>query len=143
MAFEKPMSENQKENGNKLYRFMKHNDFVTKEQMLAHLGWDKTRDRQLRDLISMIAKKVPVISTSDSKGYKIAQDKADLELVEHAWAELSSRIEELNKRIMPLMEFREKVKFWENENGTRIMGTTTNAEFTITSQNNNDTSKNN
>lgn len=111
MAFEKPMSENQKENGNKLYRFMKYNDFVTKEQMLAHLGWDKTKDRQLRDLISMIAKKVPVISTSDSKGYKIAKDKADLELVEHAWAELASRIEELTKRIMPLMQFREKFKF--------------------------------
>lgn len=113
MAFEKPMSENQKENGNKLYRFMKYNDFVTKEQMLDHLGWDKTRDRQLRELISMIAKKVPVISTSDNKGYKIAKDYKDLEMVEHAWAELSSRIEELNKRIEPLMQFRDKFKFGE------------------------------
>lgn len=111
MAFEKPMSENQKENGNKLYRFMKYNDFVTKEQMLEHLGWDKTKDRQLRDLISMIAKKVPVISTSDSRGYKIAKTKEDLELVEHTWAEMSSRIEELTKRIAPLIEFREKFKF--------------------------------
>ena len=83
MAFEKPMSENQKENGNKLYRFMKYNDFVTKEQMLAHLGWDKTKDRQLRNLISEIAKKVPVVSTSDSRGYKLIQSAEDLELVEH------------------------------------------------------------
>jgi hypothetical protein len=115
MAFEKPMSENQKENGHKLYRFMKYNDFVTKEQMLECLGWDKSKDRQLRDLISMIAKKVPVISTSDSRGYKIAKTKEDLELVEHTWAEMSSRIEELTKRIMPLMEFREKFRFSEKE----------------------------
>ena len=115
MAFEKPMSENQKENGNKLFRFMKYNDFVTKEQMLNCLGWDKTKDRQLRDLISCIAKKVPVISTSDSRGYKIAKTKDDLELVEHTWAEISSRIEELKKRIIPLMEFREKFKFEKGE----------------------------
>lgn len=111
MAFEKPMSENQKENGNKLYRFMKYNDFVTKEQMLAHLGWDKTKDRQLRDLISMIAKKVPVISTSDSKGYKIAKSPADLEEVEHQLKEFDSRIQEIEKRKEPLWKFRDKVKF--------------------------------
>lgn len=111
MAFEKPMSENQKENGNKLYRFMKNNDFVTKKQMLEHLGWDESKDRQLRDLISAIAKKVPVISTSDNRGYKIAKSEKDLPLVEHCWAELSSRIEELNKRIVPLLQFREKLKF--------------------------------
>ena len=67
MSFEKPMTENQKINGNKLYKFMKNNDVVTKEQMLDCLGWDKSKDRQLRDLISCIAKRVPVISTSDSK----------------------------------------------------------------------------
>ena len=111
MAFEKPMSENQKENGNKLYRFMKYNDFVTKEQMLAYLGWDKSKDRQLRDLISLIAKKVPVISTSDSKGYKIAKSSADLEEVEHQLKEFDSRIQEIEKRKEPLWKFRDKVKF--------------------------------
>ena len=111
MVFEKPMSENQKENGNKLYRFMKYNNFVTKEQMLAHLGWDKTKDRQLRDLISMIAKKVPVISTSDSKGYKIAKSSADIEEVEHQLKEFDSRIQEIEKRKEPLWKFRDKIKF--------------------------------
>ena len=91
MSFEKPMTENQKMNGNKLYRFMKNNDVVTKEQMLDCLGWDKTKDRQLRDLISCIAKKVPVISTSDSKGYKIAQTKKDMKDVIHQWKELDCR----------------------------------------------------
>ena len=108
MKCEKPMTENQKYYGNKLYKFMMLNDIVTKEQMLEHLGWDKNKDRQLRELLSNIAKKMPVISTSDNKGYKIAKTKADLEEVEHTWAELSSRIEELQKRIRPLIDFRER-----------------------------------
>lgn len=108
MGFEKPMTDNQKLNGNKLYKFMMLNDIVTKEQMLAHLGWDKSKDRQLRDLLSNIAKKMPVISTSDNRGYKIAKTKEDLEEVEHTWSELSSRIEELQKRIRPLLDFRER-----------------------------------
>ena len=108
MGFEKPMTDNQKLNGNKLYKFMMLNDIVTKEQMLSHLGWDKSKDRQLRDLLSNIAKKMPVISTSDNRGYKIAKTKEDLEEVEHTWAELSSRIEELQKRIRPLLDFRER-----------------------------------
>ena len=108
MSFEKPMTENQKINGNKLYRFMKNSDVVTKEQMLECLGWDKTKDRQLRDLISCIAKKVPVISTSDSKGYKIAKTKQDLKDVVHQWKEIDSRIEELEKRKQPLIKFYEE-----------------------------------
>ena len=108
MKCEKPMTENQKYYGNKLYKFMMLNNIVTKEQMLKHLGWDKSKDRQLRDLLSNIAKKMPVISTSDNRGYKIAKTKEDLEEVEHTWAELSSRIEELQKRIRPLLDFRER-----------------------------------
>ena len=110
MSFEKPMTENQKINGNKLYKFMKENDVVTKEQMLNCLGWDKTKDRQLRDLISCIAKKVPVISTSDSRGYKIAKTENDLKDVIHQWKEIDSRIEELQKRKEPLIRFYEKTQ---------------------------------
>lgn len=114
MAFEKPMTEAQKENGNRLYKFMMANGTVTKEQMLGALGWDEKKDRQLRDLISCIAKKVPVISTSDARGYYIAKTKADLEAVEHQWKELDSRIEELEKRKEPLIRFYEKLKFDKN-----------------------------
>lgn len=110
MKIEKPMTENQKENGNKLYRFMMASNYVTKEQMFAHLGWDKSKDRQLRDLISLIAKKVPVISTSDKKGYKIAKTVYDIEEVIHSWKEIDSRIAELEERKKPLIEFYEKIK---------------------------------
>ena len=108
---EKPMTENEKANGNKLYKYMMTHDVLTKEQMLAYLGWDSKKDRQLRNLISFIAKKVPVISTSDSRGYKIAKTKEDLEEVEHTWAEMSSRIEELQARVAPLIKFYEKFKY--------------------------------
>ena len=111
MKIEKPMTENQKFYGNKLYKYLMQNDFVTKEQMLAHLGWDKSKDRQLRDLLSLIGQKVPLISISSDKGYKIAKTKDDLELVEHSWAELSSRVEVLNSRITPLIKFRDKYKY--------------------------------
>ena len=35
--------------------------------------------------------------------------------VEHTWAELSSRVEVLNKRIVPLIAFRDKIKFNANK----------------------------
>lgn len=105
----KEMTDNQKRYGNQLYKFLLKNDIVTKEQMLAELNWDSSKDRQLRDLISCIAKKVPIIATSDQKGYYLAKTEADLDAVEHQWAELSSRIEELEKRIAPLIAFRDKI----------------------------------
>lgn len=108
---EKPMTENQKKNGNILYRFLMTYDVVTKDEMLAELGWDCRKDRQLRDLLSMIGKKVPLIATSDQKGYKIAKTKADLEEVIHQWKELDSRIEQLKARRKPLIEFYEHFKY--------------------------------
>lgn len=48
------MTENQKYYGNKLYTLLMKNDVVTKEEMLAYLGWGINKDRQLRDLLSLI-----------------------------------------------------------------------------------------
>ena len=108
---EKPMTENEKINGNKLYKYMIVNDVLTKDQMLAFLGWDSKKDRQLRSLINLIANKVPVISTSDSKGYKIAKTKEDLEQVEHQWREFDTRISEMEARKKPLIQFYDKFKY--------------------------------
>lgn len=110
MKIEKPMTENQRQNGNKLYRFLMNNETVTKEEMLDFLGWDKSKDRQLRDLLSLIGKKLPLIATSDQKGYKIAKTKKDLEEVAHQWREFDSRIAQLEERKKPLIEFYEKIK---------------------------------
>jgi hypothetical protein len=108
MAFEKPMSENQKENGNKLYRFLMSRDVVTKEEMLEYLGWTSKKDRQLRDLLSLIGQKVPLISVSSDNGYKIAKTKADLQELIHAWKEIDSRIKALEARKKPMIKFYEK-----------------------------------
>lgn len=110
MKIEKPMTENQRQNGNKLYRFLMNNETVTKEEMLDFLGWDKSKDRQLRDLLSLIGKKMPLIATSDQRGYKIAKTKKDLEEVAHQWREFDSRIAQLEERKKPLIEFYEKIK---------------------------------
>ena len=110
MECTKPMTENQKINGNKLYKFLMHNDVVTKEQMLAHLGWDKKKDRQLRDLLSLIGQRVPLIAVSSDNGYKIAKTKEDLDEVVHSWKELDSRIEVLEARKQPLIKFYEKLR---------------------------------
>ena len=110
MEIKKPMTENQRQNGNAIYRLLMAYDVVTKEEMLAELGWDNRKDRQLRDLLSMIGKKRPLIATSDQKGYKIAKTKADLEEVCHQWKELDSRIANLKERVTPLIKFYEQVK---------------------------------
>ena len=92
---------------NSMYRLLKQRFYTKKELMQVF----NTGERQIRMMVSHISHRAPVISISgDNAGYKVATSKEDLELVEASWAELSSRIEELNKRIVPLMEFREKIK---------------------------------
>ena len=87
--------------------------FYTKQELMEIYG---VGERQVRMMITEISHRVPVIATSGTNdGYKIARTADDLELVEHSWAELSSRIEELQKRIEPLIKFREKIKFGEKE----------------------------
>lgn len=93
---------------NQMYKLLK-NRFHTKQELIQIFGLG---ERQIRMLISEISHRFPVISISgDNKGYKIATTKEDLELVEHTWAELSSRMEEIEKRIKPLIKFRDSQLF--------------------------------
>ena len=92
---------------NSMYKLLKQR-FYTKKELMEIYG---TGERQIRMMISHISHKMPVISISgDNAGYKVATTREDLQLVEASWAELSSRIEELTKRIIPLMQFRDKFK---------------------------------
>jgi biotin operon repressor len=86
----------------------KQTDYVSKEQIGEFLGL--SNERSVRDVISLLATKKPIISHSGSKGYKLAQTEKDMEEVERTWAELSSRMQEIEKRTAPLIAFREK--FW-------------------------------
>ena len=109
MNYEKPLTNNIKEKANTLYLFLKGiGRYATKEEIGVCLG--VKNERSVRDIISLLATKKPIISNSSGKGYKLAQTKEDLEEVEHTWAELSSRIEEIEKRIKPLIKFIDKQK---------------------------------
>ena len=92
---------------NKMYKLLKER-FYSKKELMEIFGLG---ERNIRQMVTHISHRFPVISTSGTNaGYKIATTNEDLELVDHSWAELSSRIEELEKRIEPLIKFREKVK---------------------------------
>lgn len=110
MKTEKPLTENIKDKANKLYVFLKSkDDFVTKAEIGEYLGI--YCERSIRDIISVLATVKPILSRSTGSGYKLAKNAQDLEEVEHTLAELSSRVEEIEKRMKPLYKFREKIKF--------------------------------
>lgn len=111
MKIEKPVTDNMKQRVNTLYLYMKsiYPTPITKEKVCEVCGVKS--ERQARDILSVLAQRRPLISTSDAKGYRLALTEKDLEEVEHTWAELSSRVEELNKRIEPLIKFRDKMKY--------------------------------
>jgi len=107
MEFKKPVITKFEERCKRVFYWLQVCDYVTKPQIAEFLGWQYPKsDRQVRDIISAISQKHPIVSTSDTnKGFKLAKDPSDLEAVKHSWAELDSRIEELNKRKRPLIKF--------------------------------------
>ena len=107
MKIEKPITENIKKKANALFDFlMTQSDYVTKEQIGEYLGIKN--ERSVRDIISLLATRKPILSKSNSKGYKLAKNKADLQDCKNVWCEIDSRIEELKKRREPLIKFYEK-----------------------------------
>jgi hypothetical protein len=108
--FKKPQVSKFNERCGKVLEFMRQRDYVTKADIAEFLGWTLPKhERQIRDIVANISWYYPVVSTSDTnKGFKLAKDDADAELVKHAWAEIDSRIEELAKRKRPLIKFLDK-----------------------------------
>lgn len=101
----------ERQRGNELYHYLRRAQrLVTKEELCGVLGWkyNKSNERRVRELISLLAKRVPIIATSNDKGYKLALTPQDLDAVKHQWSELDSRIEELAERRKPLIRFYEK-----------------------------------
>lgn len=103
MKIEKPITDNMKERCNKLYVYMKSGVTVAKDDVCIICRVKS--ERQARDIISTLAARRPIITTSAGKGYRLALNENDIVDVAHSWAELSSRIEELEKRIAPLKKF--------------------------------------
>ena len=107
---EKPITDNMKNKANKLFLYLKDiGRYATKEEIGEYLGIKD--ERIIRDVISLLATKKPIISHSGFRGYMLAQTEKDLEEVERTWAELSSRCESLQERMKPLIKFRDKIKY--------------------------------
>ena len=106
---EKPeFTREMKDKLNLMYKTLKQG-FHTKQELMDIFGLG---ERQIRMLITEVSHRFPVISVSGSNcGYKLATSVEDLELVEYTWGELSSRVEELQKRMQPLITFRDKMKY--------------------------------
>lgn len=113
MKCEKPITDNMKEKVNALWAEMRYGRTLTLEEVCRVCGVKS--ERQARDIMSVLATKKPIISTSDSKGYRMAVKRTDLEDVEHQWRELDSRIKQLQKRVTPLIDFYEKAKYGEQK----------------------------
>ena len=72
MKIEKPLTEKMREKANACYRLFRDTDgYLTKSEIGEYLSLKD--ERQVRDVISLVATKVPIISKSNSKGYKMAK----------------------------------------------------------------------
>ena len=108
--YQKLITPAMKKKANKLFFYLKDiGRYATKEEIGEFLGIKN--ERSVRDVIALLATKKPIISKSNSCGYKLAQTEEDLQEVENTWADLSSRVEELQRRMKPLIAFRDKVKY--------------------------------
>lgn len=111
MICEKPVTKQIMQRANRLFKeYMNYppRHILTKEEIAIIIG--VKNERSARDVISALAKKVPIIATSDAKGYWMARTTEDIEFVKHVWMEIDSRIEELEARKKPLIAFYEKAK---------------------------------
>lgn len=109
MKCEKPATKNMKEKARKIYEYLKANErFVGNEELCEVI--ECNNERTVRDVIAYIAMYHPIISNSAQKGYKLARKIKDVEDVRHTWAELSSRQNELERRMKPLIAFCERAE---------------------------------
>lgn len=75
---------------------------MTKQEIMAVFDTD---ERTARDMVSEIAKRCPIPSNSERKGYRIATCADDIPAVMHAINENKKRAEEILKRNEPLEKF--------------------------------------
>lgn len=116
MDFKKPLTEGMKQKAKAVVDYLKANErFVEKEELCAVIGC--SNERTVRDVIAYVALYYPIIANSAQSGYKLARRLSDVDAVRHTWAELSSRQEELEKRMKPLIRFCDKAKQKGASNG--------------------------
>lgn len=88
---------------NALVRLLRDGN-VTKQRVMDLF---EVSERTARDMLSEIAKRAPLISVSDTSGYRIAVNYTDVGDAMHAYNENKKRAEEILKRNAPLEKFLE------------------------------------
>lgn len=102
----KPKTDLFKERCDAVTKFFQEQNCITKKDIATLLNWEyPKRERSVRDIISAIAKELPIIATSDATGYKLAKTAEDKERVKHTLHELGNRVTELTLRQSPLESF--------------------------------------
>ncbi len=89
---------------NAMVRLLRNGN-MTKQQLMSIFNLS---ERTTRDALSEIAKRVPLISVSDTSGYRIAVLPKDVGDAMHAYNENKKRAEEILKRNEPLEKFIEE-----------------------------------
>ena len=102
MATRPNLPSNMAEKCNQMYKMFRTGATYTKEELSNAFG---ASERATREMISYIAKRRPIIATSDRRGYRLAIYTRDYEDCKHQYAELQSRIDELTARKQPLEQF--------------------------------------
>ena len=76
------------------------------------MGWpyNSSNDRKIRDLLSILKKRCPIIATPDQKGYKLAMSADDVESVIHQWRYIDKFMKELEETKVPLKRFLDKMR---------------------------------
>lgn len=109
MDFKKPLTENMKQKARAVVNYLKANErFVEKKELCEVIGC--SNERTVRDVIAYVALYYPIIANSAQSGYKLARRASDFEDVQHTYAELYSRRNELGLRMRPLEKFSEWAK---------------------------------
>lgn len=95
------LTESEKRLGNSIAKLLRERTY-TKEELVKIFG---ISERKIRDLISEIAKRRPIISTSSGKGYKWAGNSLDdYKAVLRQWRENDSRARQITSRNEPLIK---------------------------------------
>lgn len=89
---------------NAMVRLLRNGN-MTKQQLMSIFNLS---ERTTRDALGEIAKRVPLISVSDTSGYRIAVLPKDVGDAMHAYNENKKRAEEILKRNEPLERFIEE-----------------------------------
>ncbi len=103
----KPYTDKQAEYCNRIFVELKKGVVLSRQNLCSLLGlqYNSSTDRIVRDCIAIISERYPIISKSNSVGYKMAISIEDAEQLKNSWAELDKKIKALQAKKIPMIKF--------------------------------------